>query len=104
MFSWKYNTCICRKLIRFNRILSSWWRWDKRIFKRISRCIFIPTSAKNREGIINLFEEIAKKHTVSSNITIKEEEGDEPPVEENKGGLKIENGGKDKKLKKKGFC
>ena len=43
---------------------------------------YIATSAKNSDGINNLFEEIAKKYTGSSTITIKKDEGDEPAVEE----------------------
>ena len=45
---------------------------------------YIATSAKNSDGINNLFEEIAKKYTGSSTITIKKDEGDEPAVEEEK--------------------
>ena len=67
--------------------------------------IFISTSAKSSEGINSLFEEIAKKYTGSSTIKIKEEEGDEPPAEEQKTNkVKIDNAGKQKKEKKKGFC
>ena len=67
--------------------------------------IYITTSAKNSEGINNLFEEIAKKHTGSSTITIKkEDDGDEVPEEGKKDVVKIA-GNKDTKPKKKGgFC
>ena len=68
---------------------------------------YIATSAKNSDGINNLFEEIAKKYTGSSTITIKKDEGDEPAVEEEKKDTvkitqnqKVEQKGK----KKGGFC
>ena len=76
---------------------------EARNFAKEISAIFISTSAKNSEGINNLFEEIAKKYTGSSNITIKEEEGDEQ-VEEQKNTVKIENTGNNKQPKKKGFC
>ena len=76
---------------------------EARNFAKEISAIFISTSAKNSEGINNLFEEIAKKYTGSSNITIKEEEGDDQ-VEEQKNTVKIENTGNNKQPKKKGFC
>ena len=76
---------------------------EARNFAKEISAIFISTSAKNSEGINNLFEEIAKKYTGSSNITIKEEEGGEQ-VEEQKNTVKIENTGNNKQPKKKGFC
>ena len=80
---------------------------EARNFAKELNAIFISTSAKSSEGINSLFEEIAKKHTGSTNITIKEDDGEEPQVEEQKNTVKIEKGGKkqDKKEKKKGgFC
>ena len=80
---------------------------EARNFAKELNAIFISTSAKSSEGINSLFEEIAKKHTGSSNITIKEDDGEEPQAEEQKNTVKIEKGGKkqDKKEKKKGgFC
>ena len=68
---------------------------------------YIATSAKNSDGINNLFEEIAKKYTGSSTITIKKDEGDEPAVEEEKKDtVKItQNQKAEQKGKKKGgFC
>ena len=76
---------------------------EARNFAKEISAIFISTSAKNSEGINNLFEEIAKKYTGSSNITIKEEEGDEQ-VEEQKNTVKIDYTGNNKQPKKKGFC
>ena len=76
---------------------------EARDFAKEISAIFISTSAKNSEGINNLFEEIAKKYTGSSNITIKEEEGDEQ-VEEQKNTVKIDYTGNNKQPKKKGFC
>ena len=77
---------------------------EARNFAKELNAIFISTSAKSSEGINSLFEEIAKKHTGSTNITIKEDDGEEPQVEEQKNTVKIEKGGKkqDKKEKKKG--
>ena len=80
---------------------------EARNFAKELNAIFISTSAKSSEGINSLFEEIAKKHTGSANITIKEDDGEEPQAEEQKNTVKIEKGGKkqDKKEKKKGgFC
>ena len=78
---------------------------EARNFAKELNAIFISTSAKSSEGINSLFEEIAKKHTGSTNITIKEDDGEEPQVEEQKNTVKIENPGKEvKKPKKKGFC
>ena len=81
---------------------------EARNFAKELNAIFISTSAKSSEGINSLFEEIAKKYSGATNITIKEEEdGDEPQVQEQKNTntVKIENPGKEvKKPKKKGFC
>ena len=80
---------------------------EARNFAKELNAIFVPTSAKNSEGINNLFEEIAKKYTGSSKITIKEDFEDEPHEQEQqqtKGGVKIEGGAKKEKPKKKGFC
>ena len=78
---------------------------EARNFAKELNAIFISTSAKSSEGINSLFEEIAKKHTGSTNITIKEDDGEEPQAQEqkNNGALKIENLG-NKKPKKKGCC
>ena len=76
---------------------------EARNFAKELNAIYCSTSAKNSDGINNLFEEIAKKYTGSANITIKEEEGDEQ-IEEQKNTVKIENKGKAKASKKKGFC
>jgi len=81
---------------------------EARNFAKELNAIFVTTSAKSSEGINSLFEEIAKKYSGATNITIKEEEdGDEPQVQEQKNTntVKIENPGKEvKKPKKKGFC
>ena len=80
---------------------------EARDFAKELGAIFVSTSAKNSEGINNLFEEIAKKYTGSSKITIKEDFEDEPheqEQEQTKGGVKIEGGAKKEKQKKKGFC
>ena len=81
---------------------------EARNFAKELNAIFISTSAKSSEGINSLFEEIAKKYSGATNITIKEEEdGEEPQVQEQKNTntVKIENPGKEnKKPKKKGFC
>ena len=80
---------------------------EARDFAKELGAIFVSTSAKNSEGINNLFEEIAKKYTGSSKITIKEDIEDEPHEQEQqqtKGGVKIEGGAKKEKPKKKGFC
>lgn len=76
---------------------------EARNFAKELNAIFVSTSAKNSEGINNLFEEIAKKYTGSSTITIKEDEGDVQPVEEQKNTMKIEGGGKEQKQKRKVF-
>ena len=76
---------------------------EARNFGKELGAIFVNTSAKNTQGINNLFEEIAKKYTGSSTITIKEEEGD--AAEEDKGKkdvVKITNDVK--KPKRRGFC
>ena len=78
---------------------------EARNFAKELNAIFV-TSAKSSEGINSLFEEIAKKYSGATNITIKEEEdAEEPQAQEqkNNGALKIENPG-NKKPKKKGFC
>ena len=81
---------------------------EARNFAKELNAIFVTTSAKSSEGINSLFEEIAKKYSGATNITIKEEEdGEEPQVQEQKNTntVKIENPGKEKKKpKKKGFC
>jgi len=81
---------------------------EARNFAKELNAIFVTTSAKSSEGINSLFEEIAKKYSGATNITIKEEEdGEEPQVQEQKNTntVKIENPGKEnKKPKKKGFC
>ena len=76
---------------------------NARNFAKEIGAIFVSTSAKNSEGINSLFEEIAKKYTGASKITIKED-GDDQPVEEQKDTVKIEAGNKVKKQKKSGFC
>ena len=75
---------------------------EARNFAKEISAIFISTSAKNSEGINNLFEEIAKKYTGSTNVSIKQEEGESEPAEEQKNTVKIDNN--NKKPKKKGFC
>jgi len=78
---------------------------EARNFAKELNAIFISTSAKSSEGINSLFEEIAKKYTGSTDIKIKEPGEDEPHAEEQKDTLKIENGEKGKKQRKKGgFC
>ena len=79
---------------------------EARNFAKELNAIFISTSAKSSEGINSLFEEIAKKYSGATNITIKEEEdAEEPQAQEqkNNGAIKIENPG-NKKPKKKGCC
>ena len=80
---------------------------EARNFAKELNAIFVTTSAKSSEGINSLFEEIAKKYSGATNITIKEEEDGEEPLQEQKNTntVKIENPGKEnKKPKKKGFC
>ena len=81
---------------------------EARNFAKELNAIFVTTSAKSSEGINSLFEEIAKKYSGATNITIKEEEDvEEPQAQEQKNtnNLKLDNQGKDnKKPKKKGFC
>ena len=78
---------------------------EARNFAKELNAIFISTSAKSSEGINNLFEEIAKKHTGATNISIAKGNVEEPHVEEKNDKVKIENPGKAKKQKKKGgFC
>ena len=79
---------------------------EARNFAKELNAIFVTTSAKSSEGINSLFEEIAKKYSGATNITIKEEEdAEEPQAQEqkNNGAIKIENLG-NKKPKKKGCC
>ena len=78
---------------------------EARNFGKELGAIFTTTSAKNTMGINNLFEEIAKKYTGSSTITIKEE-GDDAPEEENKDVVKItqENNNELKPKRRGGFC
>ena len=79
---------------------------EARNFAKELNAIFVTTSAKSSEGINSLFEEIAKKYSGATNITIKEEEDAEEPQaqkKKNNNALKIENPG-NKKPKKKGFC
>ena len=78
---------------------------EARNFAKELNAIFISTSAKSSEGINNLFEEIVKKHTGATNISIAKGNVEEPHVEEKNDKVKIENPGKAKKQKKKGgFC
>ena len=77
---------------------------NARNFAKEINAIFVSTSAKDSEGINNLFKEIAKKYTGASTITIKEDEDDDQPEEEQKNTVKIEAGNKAKKQKKSGFC
>ena len=66
---------------------------------------YITTSAKNSDGINNLFEEIAKKHTGSTTVTIKKDEEEEhQEEEEKKDTVKITQKKQDVKKQKKGFC
>ena len=77
---------------------------EARNFGKELGAIFTSTSAKNTMGINNLFEEIAKKYTGSSTITIKEE-GDDAPEEEKKDVVKITQENKNElKPKRRGFC
>ena len=75
---------------------------EARNFAKEISALFVSTSAKNSEGINNLFEEIAKKYTGATHVEIKEEGETEPPEEENNN-VKIGAGNKTKQ-KKKGFC
>ena len=80
---------------------------EARNFAKEKNAIFFSTSATNCEVINNLFEEIAKKYTGATKITIVEEGGDSqpPPPEETNDNIKIESGNNNnKKKKKKGFC
>ena len=78
---------------------------EARNFGKELGAIFTTTSAKNTMGINNLFEEIAKKYTGSSTITIKEE-GDDAPEEEKKDVVKItqENNNELTPKRRGGFC
>ena len=77
---------------------------EARNFANDLNAIFISTSAKNNEGIFNIFEELAKKYTGATDIKIKEERDNKPNVEEGKGTFKIGNDKEGKKRKKRGFC
>ena len=76
---------------------------EARNYAKEINALYVSTSAKNSNGINNLFEEIAKKYTGSTNVEIKEEEGETEPPEDDNNNVKIGKG-KDKKEKKKGFC
>ena len=76
---------------------------EARNYAKEINALYVSTSAKNSNGINNLFEEIAKKYTGSTNVEIKEEEGETVPPEDDNNNVKIGKG-KDKKEKKKGFC
>ena len=66
--------------------------------------IFVSTTATSVESINDLFTQIAKKYTGSSNIEIKDEEEPKPQVEENKKDtMKLGQGNK-KERKRGGFC
>ena len=75
---------------------------EARNFGKELGAIFMNTSAKNTQGINSLFEEIAKKYTGSSTITIKEEEGD-AHEEEKKDVVRI-NSNEKKPKNRRGFC
>ena len=75
---------------------------EARNYAKEINALYVSTSAKNSNGINNLFEEIAKKYTGATNVEIKEEGETEPPEDDNNN-VKIGKG-KDKKEKKKGFC
>ena len=79
---------------------------EARNFGKELGAIFMNTSAKNTQGINSLFEEIAKKYTGSSTITIKEEEGDAHEEEKkDKDVVKISNNSNEKKPRnRRGFC
>jgi len=77
---------------------------EARNYAKELNALFVSTSAKSSEGINSLFEEIAKKYTGSTTITIQEDEKDIQPVDEQKNTVKIEGGKKEPKAKKKGFC
>ena len=77
---------------------------EARNYAKELNALFVSTSAKSSEGINSLFEEIAKKYTGSTTITIQEDEKDIQPVDEQKNPVKIEGGKKEPKAKKKGFC
>ena len=77
---------------------------EARNFANELNAIYVSTSAKNSDGINELFEKKEKKHTGSSKITIREDVG-EDFVEEpkNNNNVKITAGG-EKTKKKKGCC
>ena len=77
---------------------------EARNYAKELNALFVSTSAKSSEGINSLFEEIAKKYTGSTTITIQEDEKDIQPVYEQKNTVKIEGDKKEPKAKKKGFC
>ena len=79
---------------------------EARNFANELNAIYVSTSAKNSDGINELFEEIAKKHTGSSKITIREDVGEDFVEEQknnNNNNVKITAGG-EKTKKKKGCC
>jgi small GTP-binding protein len=67
--------------------------------------LFVSTSAKTMETINQLFIEIAKKYTGSTNVKIKEEEEEAEPEEpqEHKDSVRLSKQNNSKKKKKK-FC
>ena len=75
---------------------------EARDFAKEYGALFTSTSAKNTSGINNLFEEIAKKYTGATNITIKNDDDDEPVVTK-KDALKIDIGEK-KRENRNRFC
>ena len=77
---------------------------EARDFAKEYGALFTSTSAKNTSGVNNLFEEIAKKYTGATTITIKNDD-DEPAQVENTKKDSVKLDGKEKKKeKKKGFC
>ena len=77
---------------------------EARNFAKELNAIYVSTSAKNSDGINDLFEKIAKKHTGASKIKIVEDVGEdfvEEPKDNNN--IKISGGG-EKSKKKKGCC
>ena len=65
--------------------------------------IYTSTSAKSTAGVTNLFEEIAKKYSGASSITIKNDE-DEQPAETTHKKDTVKLGDTKKKDGKKGCC
>ena len=77
---------------------------EARKFAEELGALYMATSAKNADGINNLFEEIAKKYTGATTIQIKEEGEEEPaPQEPKKDSVKITQKA-EKPKKKGGFC